>query len=87
MVPGMAERETLATEMRLQEWLAKATIGPARIGHPLGGISLRSDRGAVLPPGIWRRGLLAASVIGKRISLVHPGTPRVATGNANAPVG
>ncbi len=87
MVPGMAERERLAAETRLHEWLAGTTIGPARIGHPPGGIALRPGGGAVLPPGIWRRGLLSARVFGKRITLIQPGTPRAATGRMSATAG
>jgi hypothetical protein len=74
MVPGMTERERLATDDRRLEWLTDARIGPAHLtsmqGAPRRGDGFRPS----LPIGLWRHGLSSVLVLGRRLRLTRPGT-------------
>jgi hypothetical protein len=72
MVPGMTERERLATDARRLEWLAEATLGPARIEYATAPPSTEPRRRLELPIGLWRRGLSSARVLGQRVRLIPP---------------
>lgn len=79
MVPGMTERERLAADLRRLDWLADATLGPARIGRPLMAPPSPSTMRPLLPVGLWRGGLSSARVLGQRFRLLSPapGAPPV----------
>ena len=79
MVPGIAERERLAVEMRRKSWLAGARRGSARMGEPLAVPSIFMPHRSRLPVRIWRRVLPLTRWLGQRIDLVlsAPGTGRV----------
>jgi hypothetical protein len=47
MVPGLSERERLATDVQRLEWLADAVLGPTR---PSGGRASRFGGSAEAPP-------------------------------------
>ena len=68
-MPGMTERDRLATDIQRMTWLADAVVGPIRIGHqfgsPPGNVAQRPN----LLLGIWRRGLAAARMLGERVQL------------------
>lgn len=71
MVPGMTERERRADELCRLEWLADARLGPNRIGGiPRGRGSPDPRSVAVLPIGLWRRGLASARIYGQRLRLL-----------------
>jgi hypothetical protein len=73
MVPGMTERERLATDVRRLEWLADATLGPVGSGYALAPTAQRREPHPALPLGLWRRGLSSARVLGQRVRLLQPG--------------
>ena len=72
MIPGMTERDRLANDVRVLEWLADATVGPVGIGarRPLTPAVARKR--FAFPLGAWRRGLAAAFVLGQRIRAIDP---------------
>ncbi len=76
MVPGMSERERLATELRRLEWLADARLASLAPDHkPRQPTATPGDR-AVLPLGLWRRGLASASGLRRRLRQFRPGSAR-----------
>jgi hypothetical protein len=86
MVPGMAERDRLAADMRRIELLSDAVIGPSRMAYRPGTPSNGYKSRPVPPPGIWRRGFAWAQVLGQCVRLMRPGTSLSRPRNAAAPV-
>jgi hypothetical protein len=80
MVPGMSERERLATEMQRMVWLADAVLGPSRL--PAGPIVPLGSRYDLLV-GLCRRGIAMALGLGRRacrrsLRLIRPLPKRAA---------
>lgn len=86
MVPGMTERDRLAADVRRIEWLADATLGPARIGRQPSAPATTSMARPSLPIGLWRRGLSSARVLGQRIRLLQPAPGGLTAGRVLRPV-
>ena len=61
MVPGMTERERLATDVQRLEWLADAVRGPTRL--------LRSTSPPVVPSGTRRS--VPLGLCGRSFALMH----------------
>jgi hypothetical protein len=71
MVPGMTERERLAADAQRLEWLADATLRPARISRPARPAVPSGSRSTV-PLGFCRHGCALAHGLGWRIRTIRP---------------
>jgi hypothetical protein len=72
MVPGMTERERLATDTRLWEWLAAATVGPTLTSvSPVAPVAASAQRSRLFSR-LARDGLATARIIGSRVGLIQP---------------
>ena len=70
MVPGMTERERLAADVRLCEWLADARLSPALTAvSPMGRV-MEPSRRPRLPLRLMRSGLAMAQGVTRCIRLI-----------------
>jgi hypothetical protein len=80
MVPGMTERERLASDVRRLEWLADARFGLAP--H----VAVFSPPHVISPPSSWRRALIAAFRLGQRVRSLSPREGSERAVPASAPI-
>jgi hypothetical protein len=86
MVPGMAERARLAADVRRLEWLADAYVGPTRIAPSPHGVAPMGRQRFERALGVWRRGLAAAFVLGRRIRNIESSSTLPPPEPAPAPI-
>ena len=69
MVPGMAERERLAVDMRRAAWLDDAVFGPAPQNGALVRLVTRPTRLPRTDRTLWRAGTSWACAVGRPLSI------------------
>ncbi len=81
MVPGMTERDRLASDVRLCEWLAESRLGPTLTAvSPMGRVTASGCRPELLFT-LVRRGIAVARALRQRIRPMQPGAaPNVIRG-------